>query len=85
VVELKLRGDLQYHMRRQLEPTTVAGTVHRLTAGSTGLFFKPVTITASGVELGPIDAANIVFQGIAPYSLEAKLVAATIRDLRVVY
>jgi hypothetical protein len=83
VVELKLRGDLQYHMRRQLEPTTVVGTLHRLHAGSTGLFFEPVTITASGVELGPIDDANIGFQGVSPRSISARLVAATIRDLRV--
>ena len=83
VVELKLRGDLQYHMRRELEPTSVAGTLHRLSAGDTALTFDPVTIAASSVELGPLDEAKIGFQGLRPRWLTAKLAAATLRDLRV--
>ena len=85
LVELKLGGDLQYHMRRTLEPTSVGATLHRLTAGETGLYFKPVTVTAAGVELGPIDSANMGLQGIVPSWLTARLVSATIRDLRVAF
>ncbi len=85
LVELKVRGDLQHHMRRPLEPTSVEASLHRLTAGDTGLFFKPVTITASGVELGPIHDVKVEFQGISPSSISARLSRATIRDLRVVF
>lgn len=85
IVELKLGGDLQYHMRRALEPTSVAATLHRLVAGHTELNFSAVKLAASSVELGPLDEANMGFQGLQPSSLNARLVGATIRDLRVAY
>lgn len=84
-VELRLRGDLQYHMRRPLEATTITSTLHRLSAGDTELSFDPVTVSASSVDLGPIDEANMGFQGLEPKSVAARLGSATIHDLRVAF